>query len=152
MKKKLFICFTLLLFGFTSVNAQGILDKVERALDKTDKAAGQADRGNRTVNKITGLFGKKKKNTGTEIEGSRTTIRLSGISFAALKSLNMNLQKSKVIANTKMKYKASGSTIVVHHSGSTEELLKNLEKLSPAIFSEHNIESLEEGDITVNVQ
>lgn len=61
MKKKLIICFTLFILGLTSVSAQGILDKVGRALDKTDKAANQADRSNKALDKITDFSARKRR-------------------------------------------------------------------------------------------
>lgn len=151
MKKIGVICFAILLIGFTSAHAQGILDKIDRTLDKADKASGQAARTEKTGSKIASFFGKKKNKNAEGVEG-KTTIKLNGVTFAALKDLNESIQGSKGVEGTKMKFNASGSTITVQHAGTTEDLFKNLQKASPAVFSEKNIESLDEGEITIKIK
>jgi hypothetical protein len=51
-----------------------------------------------------------------------------------------------------MKYSAAGSSIMVKHTGTTDDLLKLLQKSSPDLFGEKNIESLEEGEIAVKLK
>jgi len=152
MKKTGIICFAILLFGLTSANAQGILDKIDRTLNKADRAANTADRSSQMGSKIGSLFGKKKGSSDVAAAETKTTIKLSGVNFTTLKSINDNVQASKGVESTKMKFNASGSTITVQHAGSTEDLLKTLQKASPAVFAEKNLESLDDGEISVKVK
>lgn len=157
MKKITILCTALLLSGYTATKAQGILDKIDRASYKVDRAGNSVDRAGNSANrtkstgdKIMGIFGKKNKDA-AESSGTKTTIKITGGTFAALKNLNTKIQGSKEVSSTKMKFSNSGSSIVVQHSGSTDDLLKTLQKASPEIFSEKNIEGLDDGKIEVKV-
>ncbi len=141
----------MLLSGLTSASAQGVLDKIDRSLDKADRASNSTDRASKTGSKILGFFGKKKSAADAAAE-TKTTIKLTGITFAALKSINENVQTVKGVESTKMKFSAAGSDILVQHTGSTEDLLKTLQKISPDIFHEKNIEGLEDGIIAVKIK
>jgi len=145
MKKLGIICFAIMLFGVTSVNAQGILDKIDKVLDKADRASktGQKASG------LTSLFGKKKN---AETAGTTTIVKINGTDFSTLKGVNEKLQTSKGIGSAKMKFSSSGSTITLEHEGTTEDLLKVLQTANPVIFSEKNIEGLDDGEILVNVK
>ncbi|RNL56496.1 hypothetical protein [Pedobacter jejuensis] len=151
MKKTWITCFAFILLGITSANAQGILDKIDRTLNKADRAANTADRTNNTAGKIGGMFGKKKSASGDKSDNT-TLIKLSGVTFASLKTINANVQASKGVENTKMKFSSSGSTITVQHAGTTEDLLKSLQKSSPSTFVEKNIDGLDEGEISVKIK
>lgn len=145
MKKSSIVCFALLVFGVASANAQSILDKIDRAVNKADRAANSADRAGKTGSKIGGLLGKKK---GAE---TSTTIKLSGVDFTGLKSINEKVQATKGVGSTKMKFNSSGSTIQVQHSGSTEDLLKALQKNSTS-FAEKNLSGLDDGEISIKLK
>ncbi|GGI28525.1 hypothetical protein [Pedobacter mendelii] len=151
MKKTLIICFAFLAIGITSVNAQGILDKIDRSLNKADRATNTADRTNNTAGKIGSLFGKK-KTASASTSDAKTIIKLSGVTFASLKTINDNVQGSKGVESTKMKFSSTGSTITVQHSGTTENLLKSLQKTAPSTFTEKNIEGLDDGEISVKIK
>ena len=149
MKKIMIICAGILLFTITSTKAQGILDKIDRTADKADRAGRTADRTKSTGDKILGFFGKKK---GGSVSETKTTVKLSGVDFSTLKNLNEKLQGIKGIESTKMKYSASGSSIILQHSGSTSDILKTLQKASPQVFAEKNIDGMDDGEISVKLK
>lgn len=149
MKKIGIVCFVILLFGVTSANAQGLLDKIDNALNKAERAGNSAEKAGKTGGKLGSLFGKKK--TTTEAENN-TTVNISGVDFATLKGINEKLQTDKAVAGTKMKFSSTGSTLTLQHSGTTEDLLKVLQKASPNIFAEKNIEAMDDGVIAIKVK
>jgi hypothetical protein len=151
MKKITIICMGLIIFSFTTSRAQAILDKIDRAADRADRAGRTADRTKNTGDKILGFFGKKKDGTASTSE-KKTTVKLSGIDFAALKNLDEKLQTAKGIQSTKMKYSSSGSSITVYHTGSTSDILKSLQKASPSVFAEKNIDGMDDGEISVKLK
>lgn len=146
MKRIGILCFALLVFGATNANAQGALDRI---LDKVDKASSTADRAGKTGGKLGSLLGKKK--TSVEAENN-TTVSIIGVDFATLKGINEKLQTAKEVSSTKMKFNATGSTITLQHSGTTEGLLKILQKASPTVFAEKNIEGMDDGEIAIKVK
>ncbi|MCC8407826.1 hypothetical protein LJ707_02725 [Mucilaginibacter sp. UR6-1] len=148
MKKIMIICAGLMLFGSTLTKAQAILDKIDKASDKADRAGRTADRSKNTGDKILGLFGKKKDGDSE----TKTTVKLSGIDFATLKTINEKLQAAKGIESTKMKYNASGSSITLKHAGSTSDILKTLQKAAPDVFAEKNIDGMDDGEISVKLK
>jgi hypothetical protein len=152
MKKFGIICFAMILFGVASVNAQGILDKIDRALDKADKAGKQADRAGKTSGKLGSFFGKKKVAEEEVAAEAQTTVNIIGVDFATLKSINEKAASTKGVVSSKMKFSSSGSTISLQHSGTTEDLLIALQKTNPTIFTEKNIEALEDGQISIKVK
>ncbi len=151
MKKFGIICFAMMLFGIASANAQGVLDKIDRAINKADRAGNAADRAGKTGSKLSNLFGKKKgaEDAGTE---TKTTVNISGVDFVTLKSINEKIESTKGVASSKMKFSTSGSTLSLQHSGTTDDLLKALQKTNPGVFGEKNIEALEDGQISVRVK
>lgn len=151
MKKFGIICFSMMFFGIAGTNAQGILDKIDRTINKADRAGNTADRAGKTGGKLSKLFGKKKgaEDAGAEI---KTTVNISGVDFAALKLINEKIEGTKGVASSKMKFSTSGSTIILQHSGTTDDLLKALQKTNPGVFGEKNIEGLEDGQISIKVK
>ncbi len=147
MKKIMIICAGLLLFSPMITRAQAILDKVDRATDKADRAGHTADRSKSTGEKILGFFGKKKDGTSAE----KTTVKIAGANFSTLKAINDKLQSAKGVQSTKMKYSASGSSIVLQHTGTTSDILKALQKAAPDIFAEKNIDGMDDGEISVKL-
>ncbi len=143
------ICLGLIIFSFTTTRAQAILDKIDRATDRADRAGRTADRTKNTGDKILGFFGKKKDASASE---TKTVVKLSGVDFSTLKSLNEKLQMAKGIQSTKMKYSASGSSIILQHTGSTADILKSLQKAAPNVFAEKNIDGMDDGEISVKLK
>lgn len=143
----MFICAGLLLFCARFASAQAILDKMDRATDKADRAGHTADRTKSTGEKILGFFGKKKDGTATE----KTTLKIAGVDFSKLKAINEKLQSAKGVQSTRMKFKASGSSIILEHAGSTSEILKALQKAAPDVFAEKNIDGMDDGEISVKL-
>jgi hypothetical protein len=151
MKKITMICATLILFCLTTAKAQAVLDKIDNASNKVDRAGNTADKTKSTGDKILAFFGKKKKDSAESTE-AKTNIKIAGATFALLSSLNENIKKNKCVTGTKMKYSTAGSSITVLHTGTTDDLLKLLQKSSPDLFGEKNIESLEDGEIAVKLK
>lgn len=139
------VCSTFLVFGITSVRAQSILDKLDHALNKADRAVNSADKVGKTGTKLGSLLGKK------EVKETSTIIKISGADFTKLTSINERVQASKGVASTKMKFNSEGSTIKVQHSGSTEDLLKALQKSSTS-FAEKNLLGLDDGEISIEIK
>lgn len=139
----------LIIFSFTTTRAQAVLDKIDKATDKADRAGRTADRTKSTGDKILSLFGKKKDGTAS---ATKTTVKLSGVDFATLKSLNEKLQSTRGVESTKMKYSASGSSITLYHAGSTSDILKTLQKAAPDVFAEKNIDGMDDGEISVKLK
>jgi len=152
MKKITMTCAAILLFGFSTTKAQAILDKIDNASNRADRANHTADRAKTTGDKLLGIFGKKNKETATAAE-SKTVIKVTGATLVSLKGINEKVQDSKGVTATKMKFSnTSGSSITVQHAGTTDDLLKALQKSSPDVFSEKNIEGLDDGEIAVKIK
>ena len=144
-------CAAIILFGFTTTQAQSVLDKIDNASNKADRANNSANRAKSTGDKILGLFGKKKDDGTAAV--TKTTIKITGVTFASLKSINDKVQSCKGVTGTKMKFSSAGSSsITVQHSGTTDNLLKVLQKTSPDTFGEKNIEGLDDGEISVKIK
>lgn len=148
MKKITMICLSLIMLGITHTKAQAILDKMDKAASKADHAGQTADHTKNTGDKILGLFGKKKSDTSLE----KTTIKITGSDFSTLKTINEKLQSAKGVESTEMKFNSSESSIVVMHTGSTSDILKNLQKAVPDVFAEKNIEGLDDGEISIKLK
>lgn len=144
MKKLLIFCFASMIIGATSVSAQGLLDKIERTLNTADRATNSAERANNTGKRVGALVGKKEGNS-----GNSTTIHVKGVSFSTLKSINESVGAAKGVSSSKIKYSKSGSSIYVSHRGSTDDLLKALQRKAPSTFSDTKLEGMEDGNITI---
>lgn len=140
-----------MLLGFTAAKGQAVLDKIDNASSKVDRVGSTADKTKSTGDKILGFFGKKKKDNAESAE-AKTNIKISGCTFAQLSSVNENIKKNKCVTGTKMKFNSTVSSIAVQHTGTTDDLLKILQKASPDLFGEKNIESLEDGEIAVKIK
>ncbi|VTP87419.1 Uncharacterised protein [Sphingobacterium daejeonense] len=62
------------------------------------------------------------------------------------------MESVKGVNETKMKFNAAKSTITVNHSGTTEELLTNIQLKSRDIFDDENVAALEEGLIEIQLK
>ena len=146
--KAILVTFLALCFaGATQLKAQSFLDKLDRTLNKVDRAANTADRAAGTGGKMMGLLGKKKAG-GAE---RQTVISINGIDMASCKTLNQDIQKAKNVSSTKMKYNAAGSSIIVAHNGTTDDLLQAIQQVS-TVLADKNISGLEEGVISVEIK
>ncbi|RBQ05377.1 hypothetical protein [Pedobacter miscanthi] len=154
MKKIGILCFAMLLFGVVNANAQGALDrllgKIDQASEKVDKAGSTADKAGKTGSKIGSLFGKKKDKNSVTAE-TQTTININGVDFATLKSIAEKAESTKGVASAKTKFSTGGSSIKVQHSGTSEDLLKALQRTNPTVFAEKNISGMEEGQISISI-
>nr|WP_121271353.1 hypothetical protein [Pedobacter schmidteae] len=152
MKTISMMCLALLFTGATSLKAQSVFDKIDKALGKVDKAANTADRTKGTSDKLLGFLSKKQKNA-EEVKGETSTvISITGIDFSTLKALSENIQKCKGVESAKIKYSAASSTVQVQHTGSSEDLLKLMQKSDvKEVFDDKNLEGLEDGKIALKL-
>lgn len=139
----IFTITALLLFNVLNSQAQQILDKIDRAGKTAERTKDVGD-------KLLSLFGKKKEEK--TAKENTTAITIQGITLKALNDINQKLAGNKAVTSTKIKFNSASSSIAVEHIGSTEELLVLLQKTVPDVFSEKNIESLEEGKLTLKIK
>lgn len=96
---------------------------------------------------VSTLFGKKPAD-GTV---NTTQISVKGAKFATLKKLNESIMECSGVQDSKMKFSSDVSTITVSHTGSTEKLLKSIQKKTNMIADE-NIDNFDEGIIAVTLK
>ncbi len=156
MKNLIVLILLFVVGGASTVKAQGIIDKANSLLNKADNASSTANRAGGTGDKVLGIFKKKKKADATAtapanaLTGYKTVITIKGITMENLRKLNANVKACAGVDSTKMKFSGTGSVILVAHAkGSTEDLLTALEKTSKAIFTDKNIEGMEDGKIDI---
>jgi len=150
MKKMIIIGSAAMLLCISTSKAQDILDKIDRTTNNVNRAGNTADRTKNTGDRIMGLFRKKKR--GDESAESKTTIKISGATLAELNSINEKVANSKAVTSTKLKFNKSASSITVLHAGSTDDLLKTLQKAAPGAFAEKNITGLDDGEISLKIK
>lgn len=152
-----FGCFFL---GLAASHAQSVIDKanskVNHASASVDNAVESASAAGATIKKLGGFFKKKKgaKTSKAEDLGNfNTLLNIKGISLANLKTLNDHVKACKNVTETKIKYSGTGvSKIYVAHKGSTEDLLSAVQKSSKKIFTDKNIENLDDGIIEISLK
>lgn len=156
MKNLIVLILLFVVGGASTVKAQGIIDKANSLLNKADNASSTANRAGGTGDKVLGIFKKKKKvdaaatAPANALTGYRMVITIKGITMENLRKLNTNVKACAGVDSTKMKFSGTGSVILVAHAkGSTEDLLTALEKTSKAIFTDKNIEGMEDGKIDI---
>jgi hypothetical protein len=156
MKNLIVLILLSVLTGISTARSQSLIDKANSVLNKADNATNTAGRAGGTGDKILGLFKKKKKvdaavpAPANALSGYKTVITIKGITMENLRKLNTNVKACAGVDSTKMKFSGTGSIILVAHAkGSTEDLLTALEKTSKTIFTDKNIEGMEDGKIDI---
>ncbi len=81
-----------------------------------------------------------------------TDITIKGLTFAALSKLNDNVQACPGVQTSTMKFNSSKSTITVAHSGTTADLLKQIEMRSKDVFTDENVSDFKEGKIYIKLK
>ena len=152
--------------------ANGAAGGVSGAAGSVSNAAGAVGQAAGAVNTLKGMFGGKKKkeaeaaaaaalqtanaavaSTPALPAGAKvTTVSITGIDYATLKKFNESIQACGTVTETKMKFNSTASTIEVTHKESTDNLLKLMGETSKDIFSEKNIEGIEEGKIALKLK
>jgi len=152
--------------------ANGAAGGVSGAAGSVSNAAGAVGQAAGAVNTLKGMFGGKKKkeaeaaaaaalqtanaavaSTPALPPGAKvTTVSITGIDYATLKKFNESIQACGTVTETKMKFNSTASTIEVTHKESTDNLLKLMGETSKDIFSEKNIEGIEEGKIALKLK
>lgn len=151
--------------------ANGAAATVDNAVNTATQVSG-------AVGKIRGLFGKKKNkeaeaaaaaaatqvvqavnqaapalaNAAAANAGKVTVVSVAGADFATLKKLNEGIKACANVQDTKMKFSGNASTIEVTHGQSTDELLKLMQETSKDVFTEKNLEGLEDGKIALKLK
>jgi hypothetical protein len=143
----------------------GAANSVGSALGTAEQAAG-------AVNQLKGLFGGKKKKEAEAAAAAVaaaaanavaavpalpagmkiTTVTVTGIDYATLKKFNESIQACGVVSETKMKFNSTASTIDVTHKETTDALLKLMSETGKDIFTDKNIEGIEEGKINLKLK
>ncbi|EEI91139.1 hypothetical protein HMPREF0765_3165 [Sphingobacterium spiritivorum ATCC 33300] len=153
MKKILLSCLALMFLGTATVQAQGFLDKLDRALDKVTKASNSAEKAASAAGKVKNSGNSLLQKSNNEVTGdlNKTTINIVGTDMATLRKLNAAIETCDIVTDAKLKYSSKKSSIEVSHNGSTDELLEAILKKETGIFTDKNIEDLKDGAIQVNL-
>lgn len=149
------------------------------AVGSVDNAVGTANAAVETMGKLKGLFGKKKAKEAEAAAAAAaalaatnqaavnaaltatpalpagvkiTTVTVTGADFATLKKLDESIEACATVQDSKMKFNSTASTIEVTHKESTDDLLKLMQQTSKDIFTEKNVESLEDGKISLKLK
>jgi hypothetical protein len=148
--------------------AAGVAGSVSNAAGAVGQAAG-------AVNSLKGMFGGKKKKEAEAAAAAAaaalqtanaaiasipalpagvkvTTVTITGIDYATLKKFNESIQACGTVSETKMKFNSTASTIEVMHKESTDNLLKLMGETGKDIFSDKNIEGIEDGKIALKLK
>ena len=142
-------------------------------------AAGAVGQAASAVNSLKGMFGGKKKKEAEAAAAAAaaaataalqtanaavaampalpagvkvTTVTITGIDYATLKKFNESIQACGTVTETKMKFNSTASTIEVMHKESTDNLLKLMGETGKDIFSDKNIEGIEDGKIALKLK
>jgi hypothetical protein len=136
-------------------DADKSIGKANDAVNKTSQTANNAtDIVSSTANKAKDFVHKiippKKQTTG--VVSNTTDITIKGLTFAALSKLNDNVQACPGVQTSTMKFSGSKSTITVAHSGTTADLLKQIEMRSKDVFTDENVSDFKEGKIYIKLK
>ena len=161
MKKITFLSAAFLVVGSSTVNAQSIFDKIDRiagkvetATNKVDRAANTADRAGKTGGKLVSLLSKKEKAApAAEVAETenKTVLTVLNSDLATLKRINAILEGTKGVSSSQMKFNAAKSVIKISHSGSTEDLFEKIQPKAKDVFADKNVQSLDEGEISLKL-
>lgn len=155
--------------------ADAATTSVSGAAGSVESAVNTASQVGATVGKLKGLFGKKKNKEAEAAAAAAaaqvnqavnaalttvpaatdvkvTTVTVAGVDFATLKKLNESIKACANVQDTKMKFSATASTIEVSHKESTDNLLKLMQETSKDIFTEKNVDGLEDGKISLKLK
>lgn len=162
MKKITFLCISFLLMGSTAVYSQSFFDKIDRlagqvenATNKVDRAANSAGKAGKTGGKLVSMISKKDKNSGGEKVSAKenvTVITVQNSDLATLKQVNSALQSIKGVSSSQMKFNAAKSVIKVSHTGTTEDLFEKIQPRAKEVFADKNVQSLDEGEISLKLK
>ncbi len=136
-------------------DADKSIGKANDAVNKTSQTANNAtDLVSSTANKAKDFVHKiippKKQVVGAA--SNTTDITIKGLTFAALSKLNDNVQACPGVQTSTMKFSGSKSTITVAHSGTTADLLKQIEMRSKDVFTDENVSDFKEGKIYIKLK
>ena len=136
-----------------TVNANAQLDKVNKTIDDINQTK-------KTVDKLKDLFPKKAKHDTSKtvaadtrkVVSNITVVTITGIEYAKLKTLNENIKACSGVQSTVLKYSSEMSTIEVTHLNNTATLLKLMGETSTDIFTEKDIDAVDEGKIGLKLK
>ncbi len=147
MKKVVFIL-TVFLGCTFAANAQGLLDKIDKALNKVENTSNKVNNASDKADRIGGSIGKLVGKKGAK--GASYTVLIEGVKLADLKTISTKLESQKKVGEVKMKYNASGSTLTVLFNGDSEELLEALKDSSPLI-TDDTVQAIEDDGIALKI-
>jgi hypothetical protein len=182
MKTRITLIAAAIMLSCSSLMAQGLLGAIASGTNAANGAAGAAGSVSNAagavgqaagaVNQLKGLFGGKKKKEAEAAAAAAlqaantavanmpalpagvkvTTVTITGIDYATLKKFNESIQACGTVSETKMKFNSTASTIEVTHRESTDNLLKLMGETGKDIFSDKNIEGIEDGKIALKLK
>jgi hypothetical protein len=182
MKTRITLIAAAIMLSCSSLMAQGLLGAIASGTNAANGAAGAAGSVSNAagavgqaagaVNQLKGLFGGKKKKEAEAAAAAAlqaantavanmpalpagvkvTTVTITGIDYATLKKFNESIQACGTVSETKMKFNSTASTIEVTHKESTDNLLKLMGETGKDIFSDKNIEGIEDGKIALKLK
>ncbi|MFI5159685.1 MAG: hypothetical protein ACHQHN_00340 [Sphingobacteriales bacterium] len=140
-----------------NATANKSITKTNDAVNKTSQTANNAtDLLSSTASKAKDLVHKiippKQPAAGTVSNNTTDIIIKGGLTFAALNKLNDNVHACPGVQSATMKFSSSKSTITVSHSGTTADLLKQIEARSSDVFSDANVSDFKEGKISIKLK
>nr|WP_294794926.1 hypothetical protein [uncultured Mucilaginibacter sp.] len=171
-------CSSLMAQGLLGAIASGT-NAANGAAGGVTGAAGAVGQAASAVNSLKGMFGGKKKKEAEAAAAAAaaaataalqtanaavaampalpagvkvTTVTITGIDYATLKKFNESIQACGTVTETKMKFNSTASTIEVMHKESTDNLLKLMGETGKDIFTDKNIEGIEDGKIALKLK
>lgn len=103
------------------------------------------------THQVDSLISNKNSIGATSGTANTTTINLKGANYARLKQLNEAILNCSAVQDSKIKFNSAESTITVTHTGSTTDLLKQIQKKSELVTDE-SIQDLDEGKISLQLK
>ena len=95
------------------------------------------------------LVGKNKKPGDSKV--NTTIVNVAGANFAKLRKLNEGILGCSAVQDAKMKFNAAQSIITITHTGSTSDLLKQIQKKSDLV-TDDSITDLDDGKISLTLK
>lgn len=131
-------------------NANAAVTNTNTHVSKTAELLSSTGKAAKGLVKSVGSLIPGNKKDGSNEKVTRVTIR--GITFSKLDKLNKDIERCHGVSESTMKFSSSKGVITVKHSGTTEKLLKQMERKSKDIFTEDNVVASNEGSISIKLK
>lgn len=93
-----------------------------------------------------------KKHMASDDVVSTTVITVDGATYATLKQLNDGVKACNGVQDSKLKFSSSGSTITVTHTGTSGDLIGDIQKKLPDMVKSNQVLDVEEDKIEIKLQ